>query len=386
MHFLPAVYVAVFLRQIQSVCGQQLRRIIGNGRRRSQPGRANARHIQEMRRRKINNKIIHGGIGPHTGKVADILAKIHAGHRAHRFLAHLSQARCGVRCIVRVPAHHCIGSYDQIAVHRRRHQHALALFTRALEDHRRHPVALALVQQVILAYRRLYGKGRRRHQVVHPIGVHAGSVDHIPCLHCVFAVGQGIALRCLFNLLHREPTAQFTTVLHRHLGHSQTKLPRINNGCRRRPQSTLGCLRYIGLLGSHLRSVPKLQPRHTVLAPPLQQVLQGIHVFIVQGHHQGAGVFPRHMELFANLSAHGIAFYIQLGHQRARVRIVPGVHNGTVGAGGTHTDVVLLLQQNDPHPAARQPISTGTPGNTAADDRYIIHLYIPLILAKQAKK
>ena len=92
------------------------------------------------------------------------------------------------------------------------------------------------------------------------------------------------------------------------------------------------------------------------------------------------------MELFANLPAHGIAFYIQLGHQRARVRIVPGVHNGAVGAGGTHTDVVLLLQQNDPHPAARQPISTGTPGNTAADDRYIIHLYIPLILAKQAKK
>ena len=102
--------------------------------------------------------------------------------------------------------------------------------------------ALALVHQIVLAPAGQGGKGVGGDEVVDPVGLGPGGVDHHPGLDRRAAGGEAIAALDLLDRGDRAVPPQGDPVLNRHLGQCEAELPGGDDRRRRGEQRPLDLL------------------------------------------------------------------------------------------------------------------------------------------------
>ena len=167
--------------------GQDAARLLGHGRRARQAGRLHAGEVHEARhvRRLGDDEVAGVDIGADAREVADVVAQVERGHRQARLARDEVLTRRGASGVVLlvVGQRLGVGTHDDVAVDRRRDEHALALLVWALEDDRTDQARRAVVEQVVLAAGRRDMEGRRGDHVVHMGRVDAGGVHDRARLH-----------------------------------------------------------------------------------------------------------------------------------------------------------------------------------------------------------
>ena len=257
------------------------------------------------------------------------------------------------------------------------HQHALALRAGALEDDPAHPVVLGFVQQVVFAPA---GQGLPvigLQHLVHPVGVHAGGVQHEAGGHIAGGRVQHKARAGVFNAGDRAVPPQLHAAAHRGLGHGDGKAPGVDDAGAGREKRAAHFLRKPRLHRPGLLAGEQPQPGHAVFAAPVVKGAQGGQLLGAEGHHKRAHPLEGHLQLFADLAGEAVALHVQPGHQGAGLRVVARVDDGAVGLGGAGGDVRRGLQHCHPQPVAGQLIGRRRAHHAAADDDYIVHRKIP---------
>ena len=267
-----------------------------------------------------------------------------------------------------------------------RYQHPFAVLVRALEDHMVHAVAFAFVQQIVFPAGRFQRKGVRRGHLMDGLGVPSRRIDHIAGRKAAVWRGQLPAAVNLFNVGYRSAAVQLYPVAHRHLRHDQRKLPRADDGCaggKQRPGHCGGKLR-LHRHGFLRRQQP--DARHAVCHAVRVQLLQVGQLCLAQRQHQAAALTIGHIQPGADFLCQRHALHIQAGHLGARFRVIPGVQDGAVCLRCSIRHIVFCFQHCHMQRIVRQFIRCSCTNHTTANDCYIQHNYLPVVLVIQDAK
>ena len=325
-----------------------------------------------MGSRHLNNKVTPIRGGAYTGEVADGLPEIDGGNGFLGGGPHKIQSLCGGAHIL-IRDRVGVGSNDQVAVNSGGHQYALAIGAWALEDHMLYPVSLAFVQQVILASGGVDHKGGGRRHLVDCLGRDSGGVDDIPAAEISLV---GVDQPAAFHKLqpgNGSPQMELCPVADGGLRQGQTILPRGADGGCGGVEGGGYLFREVGVHGAGLLPGEQAELRHAVGLAPAEQVLEGSLILGREGQYEGAAGLVRNVQLGAQLFGQGGAPHIELGHQCAGLRVIPGMEDGGVGLGGAVGHVIFPLQDGRLQPVAGKVEGGGRTGDAAADDEYIVH-------------
>ena len=362
----------LLLCQGQSVIGQQLRRVLGDGRCGGETGGADARQVQKVGGGQLNDEVPTVCGGTHPGKVADGLPEVHRGHRLLGGLPHKGQPVGGGGHVV--PLHRGgVGPYDQVAVDGGGHQDALAVGAGALEDHVAHPVSLALVQQEVLAPGGVDGKGGGRGHLMDGLGPDAGGVDHVPAVEVALV---GVDQPALFRGLqpgNGGVQVELCAVDYGSLRQGQTVLPGGADGGGGSVEGRGHPVGQVGVHGSGLVPGEQLELRHAVGLSPLEQGVEGSVILRREGQDQGAAGAVGDIQFGAQLLGQLSAPHVEPGHQGTGLRVITGVEDGGVGLGGAVGHVVFPLQNSDLQLVAGELEGGCRAGDAAANDENVIH-------------
>ena len=167
------------LPRLQQV-GHVTRHLHGHGRRRREARGVEAGHVEESGgvRRLADHEVSLGAACAQAGEVRDQAALAHARPRLARGVHDEAQTLFGGGHVGLGELLHGIGAHEQVAMHRGRHQHALAHRRRRLEHgagERRPPFR---VVQAVFAPSGRDAKPPLAHQVVDLVGEHPRRVHH----------------------------------------------------------------------------------------------------------------------------------------------------------------------------------------------------------------
>ena len=232
----------------------------------------------------------------------------------------------------------------------RRDQNALAVFVGALEDDVVHTAALGFVQQVVFAAGGLDGKFVGRSHIVHGLCRDACRIDDVAGLHDAIGRCQCPSVGSLFNVGHRAAAVQLHAVAHGYFCHGQCKVPRADDGGAGRIQRANHIGGQIRLHGKRFLCGNQPDTRHAVGDAVLIQFLQVGQLLRAEGQHQTAALTVRHIQTGTDLLGQCRALHVEPCHPGARLGIVSGVQNGTVGLGRAVCHIVFRLKDRGLQP------------------------------------
>ena len=196
---------------------------------------------------------------------------------------------------------------------------------------------------------------------MHLVGEHPGGVEDVLPLKYPLGGGDGVAPLHGGDGGGRGGAVERYAIDHRHLCHGQGVLPGVHNAGGGSVESAHHVLAEIGLFLAHLGGVQQLQPRHPVLNTPVVEGAQGVKVPLIKGQYQAAYPGKGHLELLADVPGHPVSLHVELCHEGARLRVVPGVDDGAVGLGSAVCHVVLGFQHGHIQGIPGQVVGGGSP-------------------------
>ena len=224
------------------------------------------------------------------------------------------------------------------------HQNALAVFVGALENDVVHTITLRFIQQVVFAPGGLNGKFVGRSHIVHGLCRDSCRIDDVAGLHDAIGRCQRPSGGSLFNVGHRTAAVQLHAVAHSYFCHGQCKVPRADDGSAGRIQCANDSGGQIRLHGKRFLGGKQPDARHAVGDAVLIQFLQVGQLFRAEGQHQTAALMVRHIQTGTDLLGQCGPLHVEPRHLGARLGIVSGVQNGTVGLGRAVCHIVFRLK------------------------------------------
>ncbi len=326
---------------------QQLHRLQRDGRGGGQAGRFDARQVDKMLGGDADLEFVLVRVGTDAGEIADGVAVGQRGHRLGGLGPHEGHALGGVAGVDGAADILGVRADQEVMVHRRGDQDALAVRVGALKQNVLGAVAFGLVHHVVFALVRDHGKGVGGGHVVDFVALYAGGVDHKAGFHGTTVRLDPVAAVDLCKAGHFGAAAQLHAVDDRRFRKRQGVFPGGNDAGAGRVQGAdhLGADQGVHL--PDLVAGEDLKAGHPVLYAPLIEGLNGGPFFFRKGQHEGTDPRKGNVQVLAQLLCHGVAGYVQTGHQGAGLGIVPGVDDRAVGAGSAHGDVVFLFKHHD---------------------------------------
>ena len=322
-------------------------------------------------------------MGPEPREGGNDLTQRQILHHTDSALPHRLQALGGGCRGFRVLHIHGGGADDGIAVHRGRHQHALAVFARQVEDGMAYGMGL-FIQQHIVSPAGKDGHGVFGHHVMQHSAVNACGIDHGAGLIGAFfglhrpAAGDPADMGHLF--VETELRSVFAGILRQR----DIQPEGADNGAGGRPERSHSLSGSIGLQRKKRLPVQNLQPLYPVGNPSLVEPLQVGLLRFTEAQHDGAAALIGKVQLFRQAFHPAAARHVQLCHQSAGFRVEAGVDDGGIGLTGAAAHVLLLIQHQNVRLIAAQFPCAGAAGYTGADDDYIFHpgclLFDPAVL------
>ena len=157
---------------------QQLDRLQRDGRGGGQAGGFDARQVDKMLGGDADLEFVLVRVGADAGEIADGVAVGQGGHRLGGLGPNEGHALGGVAGIDGAADILGVRADQEVMVHRRGNQDALAVRVGALKQNMLGAVAFGLVHHVIFALVRDHGKGVGGGHVVDFVALYAGGVDH----------------------------------------------------------------------------------------------------------------------------------------------------------------------------------------------------------------
>ena len=265
---------------------------------------------------------------------------------------------------------------QDVAVNRRRHQHALAFFCRKLEDRMPHVPLKRPVIETVLSPSWTDPDLLCADHIVDLIRVHTGSVDDSsrdilrPArLHMV----QPLLIPS--DVRHFSMEMKIHAVLAGVLCKRKRQLERADNPACRRIKCRGDVLRQVRLHPEKFLSPDNSEPAHTIGNSARKQRLQLAHLCLVCADHERSISLKWNIQILTQAVHHLIAADVQLRHQRPHSRIEATVDDGAVRLGCPCTDILRAFEHADIRAQTRQrPCGSGT-GHTGTDYHSIIHKF-----------
>ena len=349
-----------------------------DGRGAGQAGRLDGRAVHKAGRDLADEEVVPRLVGAQTREARDGLAQRNVLDREAGFFPHLVQARRrrgrGLLVV------HVDGRRpdQQIAVHRGRYQHALAVFARQLEYRVPHMLPRRVVKQEIISPPGRDGHGVRLvGHIVQRVGVYARRIDDAACFQRAVVgldgpPGSAAVQRVQARNFGVKP--KLHTVFGGVLRQRKRQAERADDAARGRPQCGDGSVRDVRLHSHQLVPFYDAQPLHAVGDAVFIELLQRGAVLVAQADDKAAAPVVGKIQFLRKGRHPAAALDVELGHQAAVGRVVPGVDNGAVGLGRAAADVLLLLYYKNFRVIPRKLPRTGAPGHARADNDDVVHI------------
>ena len=213
--------------------------------------------------------------------------------------------------------------------------------------------------------------------IVNAAGVYARRIDDAACFQRAVVgldgpPGSAAVQRVQARNFGVKP--KLHTVFGGVLRQRKRQAERADDAARGRPQCGDGGVRDIRLHSHQLVPFYDAQPLHAVGDAVFIELLQRGAVLVAQADDKAAAPVVGKIQLLRKGRHPAAALDVELGHQAAVGRVVPGVDNGAVGLGRAAADVLLLLYHKNFRVIPRKLPRAGTPGHARADNDDVVHI------------